>query len=125
MTEARIPAAALDAARLAAAKVRECEAKADEALHGRGDTAGHRALMIEKCETLADLPETVELLLAGADNPAAEEFLSGLADVARRAGQALDLGSIFYMTALLYPEDYATGDANDLERFLDGFKPLS
>jgi hypothetical protein len=121
MTEATIPAPALDAARQGAARVRELEAAANEALHGRGDAAGHRALMIEKCETLAELPETVEPLLAGRDDPAAEEFLSGLADIARRAGQALDLGSIFYMTALLYPEDYAEGDRNDLERFLDGF----
>jgi hypothetical protein len=27
------------------------------------------------------------------------------------------------MTALLYPEDYAEGDQNDLERFADGFAP--
>ncbi|NMC48319.1 MAG: hypothetical protein GYA47_02645 [Desulfovibrio sp.] len=122
MSDDRIPAPALDAARQAARRVRELEARADEALHGKGDAAGHRALMIEKCETLADLPETVEPLLGKTPGPAAEEFLSGLADISRRAGQALDLGSIFYMTALLYPEDYAEGDQNDLERFLDGFR---
>ena len=34
------------------------------------------------------------------------------------AGKALDLGSVFYMKALLYPEDYADGDNNDLENFI-------
>ncbi len=119
-----IPAPALEAASQAARRVRELEVLAGEALHGRGDTAGHRALMVQKCEVLADLPETVEPLLGRSPDPAAEEFLSGLADIARRAGQALDLGSIFYMTALLYPEDYAEGDPNDLERFVDGFRAV-
>ncbi len=121
MKGSRIPAQALEMARKAATRVRELEAAANEALHGRGDAAGHRALMIEKCETLADLPEAVEQAATEADTPEAEEFLAGLADFARRAGQAMDLGSIFYMTALLYPEDYVAGDKNDLERFLDGF----
>jgi len=65
----------------------------------------------------------VEQLAAEAEPPEAEEFLAGLADFARRAGQAMDLGSIFYMTALLYPEDYVAGEKNDLERFLDAFDP--
>lgn len=123
MSKAVIPPQALETARKAAARIRELEAEANEALHGRGDTAGHRGLMIEKCETLADLPEAVEQLAAEADTPEAEEFLAGLADFARRAGQAMDLGSIFYMTALLYPEDYVAGEKNDLERFLDAFDP--
>ena len=43
-------------------------------------------------------------------------------DFARRAGMALSLESIFFMGALLYPEDYQDGDRNDLERFLDRFE---
>lgn len=121
MTQEMVPAAALEAGRQAARRIRRLEAEAGEALHGRGDVAGHRALMVEKCEALVDLPEAVEPLLAKTDSPAAREYLDGLADFARRAGQALDLGSIFYMTALLYPEEYAEGDKNDLEEFLDEF----
>lgn len=122
MSDDRIPGPAFDAARQAAERVRELEARAGEALHAKGDAAGHRELMIEKCQTLADLPEIVEPLLGKSPGPAAEEFLAGLAEFARRAGQALDLGSIFYMSALLYPEEYAQGDPNDLERFVDGFR---
>lgn len=124
MGEDMIPGQAMRAALQAAARVRELEARAGEALHGRADTAAHRALMVQKCETLAELPETVEPLLGESPGPAAEEFLAGLADFSRRAGQALDLGSIFYMTALLYPEDYAEGDKNDLERFLEAFRAV-
>lgn len=122
MPEDMIPALALEAAREAAGRVRALEARAGEALHDRADTATHRALMAQKCEILAELPETVEPLLGESPGPAAEEFLAGLADFARRAGQALDLGSIFYMTALLYPEDYVDGDKNDLERFPEDFR---
>jgi DNA-directed RNA polymerase subunit K/omega len=81
MSDDVIPAPALEAAVQAAKRVRELEARADEALHGRGDAAGPRELMIEKCETLAGLPEIVEPLLGKSPGPAAEEFLSGLADI--------------------------------------------
>lgn len=112
--------AALDVVRRAARDIRRIEVEAGEALYGRGDTARHRALLTEKCETLVALPDTVGPLLPGAGGDA-PKLKAGLEDFARRANQALDLESIFYMAALLYPEDYADGDPNDLERFLAEF----
>lgn len=111
---------ALDVVRRAARDIRRIEVEAGEALYGRGDTARHRALLTEKCETLVALSDTVGPLLPGAGGDAAK-LKAGLEDFARRANQALDLESIFYMAALLYPEDYADGDPNDLERFLAEF----
>ncbi|WP_243310753.1 hypothetical protein [Fundidesulfovibrio agrisoli] len=106
-----------------AADIRRLEAEAAEALHGRADKTAHRELMLEKCELLADLPENAQDALgAEASTPEGRRLLTGAEGFARRANQALDLESIFYMSALLYPDDYQDGDPNDLERFIATFK---
>jgi len=110
----------LDMARETAKAIRVLEAEAGKALHEENDPDTHRAKMIEKCELLADMPDKAAALLQGG-GPEAASLLSSLKDFARRANSALDLESIFFMSALLYPEDYQDGDPNDLERFLDGF----
>ena len=110
---------ALDMAREAAQTIRQLEAAAMEAL-GRGDTALHRENMMEKCDILHDLPEKADPYLDGSDDLTCK-LRKGLCNFSRKAGQALDLESIFYMSALLYPEDYQDGEVNDLERFLGEF----
>jgi len=114
-------AAALEMVRETAREIRRLEADALDALHGKGDTAAHRADLVEKCELLADLPERVEPLLKGGD-PGAQKLRKGLQDFARRANMALDLESVFFMGALLYPDDYQDGEPNDLERFVMRFE---
>lgn len=121
MTEHENIAQALELLRNTAAGIRRLEAAAAKALHDEGDTVAHRDLMLEKCDLLADMPESVEELLEDA-GPDAQRLLRGLEGFARRANQALDLESIFYMSALLYPEEYTDGDPNDLERFLATFQ---
>jgi len=113
---------ALDLLRRTAAGIRRLEAEGKEALHGRGDTIAHREKMLEKCELLADLPENLQDVLgAEASSPDGQRLLRGAEGFARRANQALDLESIFYMSALLYPDDYQDGEPNDLERFSGTF----
>uniref|UniRef100_A0A7C4ABD7 Uncharacterized protein n=1 Tax=Fundidesulfovibrio putealis TaxID=270496 RepID=A0A7C4ABD7_9BACT len=112
---------ALEIARDTAAVIRELERAALEALHGRNDVETYRFKLMEKCELLADLPEQVEQHLTHGGG-AAGELLRGLKDFARKANQAMDLESVFYMSALLYPEDYQDGEPNDLERFLMRFQ---
>jgi len=121
MTKSKVPAAAWEVVRDSAGRIRELEASAAKALHENGDAPGHRKLMTEKCLVLESLPEAVEEALAGDDAAGAAALLAGLEDFARRAGMALQLESIFFMGALLYPDDYADGDPNDLERFLERF----
>jgi hypothetical protein len=121
MASYRVPAAALELAREAARRVRALEAAALEALHGKGDTAAHRAGLTEKCLVLEALPEEAGALLPES-TPDTAAFAAGLEDFARRAGMALSLESIFFMGALLYPDDYQDGEPNDLERFLDRFE---
>lgn len=122
MGKSRVPKAALEVAQNAARQVRALEAAALAALHGSNDVAAHRAKMSEKCVVLTSLPEEVEAYLPETPTPETEAFLAGLEDFARRAGMALSLESIFFMSALLYPDDYQDGDPNDLERFLERFE---
>ena len=124
MATYRVPGAALVVAREAARRVRALEAAALAALHGKGDTVAHRAGMTEKCLVLEALSEEVGALLQNEPTPGTTAFVAGLEDFARRAAMALSLESIFFMSALLYPEDYQDGAPNDLERFLDRFEPL-
>ena len=122
MGKRKVPAAALTLALEAAGEVRRLEAEASRALHEEGDTAAHRARLTEKCLALEALPEETAEALKDSDADGAAAFDAGLEDFARRAGMALSLESIFFMGALLYPEDYQDGDRNDLERFLDRFE---
>lgn len=110
----------LEIIRETAASIRALEKDGWDALHARGDKVAHRSAMLEKCELLADLPEHAEPYLKG-DDGGTERMRRGLKDFARRANMALDLESIFFMSALLYPDDYRDGDPNDLERFLARF----
>lgn len=111
----------LDQVRETARSIRELEAAGLDALHNKGDKDTHRFNMMEKCELLAELPEHAEPYLKG-DDPVSERLRAGLKDFARRANMALDLESIFFMQALLYPDDYQDGEPNDLERFIMKFE---
>lgn len=102
-----------------ARRVRELEAEAAKALHDLDDAATYRRKLEEKTWLLLELPETLEPLLAGIERKKAENLRGKLRNFARRAEPALNLGSPFYMSALLYPEDYRDGAQNDLELFID------
>ncbi|MGD9506374.1 MAG: hypothetical protein AB7W37_15805 [Syntrophobacteraceae bacterium] len=105
-----------------ATKIRRLESEAKDALFSRDDAAEHRKKLQEKAMLLMDLPDVMEEALAGMDDDAAEDILMGVRDFARRAGQAMGLSSIFYMSALLYPDDYREGDQNDFEKFVDALQ---
>lgn len=125
MGKRKVPMAALELVGVAARRIRELEASASRALHEAGDTATHRAELTQKCLVLEALSEDVADLLAdGPDSPSGDvaAFVAGLEDFSKRAAMALSLESIFFMGALLYPDDYHDGEPNDLERFLDWFE---
>ena len=91
-----------------------------QALHEleRKDIEAYRDGMRRKATLLASLPKASVPLLDGLPTDAAHAIQEGLWRFARNAGNALSLDSVFYMSALLYPEDYREGQANDLEIFL-------
>ena len=110
---------AVSALQSAAESVRRIEDEAREALFVKDDPETHRQKLQEKAMLLMELPELVGPFCGGLDKNARTEIEEALDSFAMRAERAMELSSIFYMSALLYPEDYKEGDPNDLELFID------
>jgi hypothetical protein len=110
---------ALSALQSAAERIRRIEDEAREALFTRDDPETHRQKLQEKTMLLMELPELVGPFCDGMAKDVRAEFETGLNSFAMRAAQARELSSVFYMSALLYPEGYREGDRNDLELFID------
>ncbi|MBF0480226.1 MAG: hypothetical protein HQK81_03145 [Desulfovibrionaceae bacterium] len=110
--------------RAAGESVRDLEKRAGEALHDRADEPEYRKLMREKCQVLMDLPEKGEAILAGAKGAICDDLRAAVASFASRAGQAVKIGSVFYMAALLYPDDYKDGDPNGIEEAVARFAEM-
>ena len=102
-----------------AERIRQVEAQAGEALFSKDEPEAYRQKLREKTMLLMELPEKVEEFLEAMPKDAAAEIKAGVDGFAGRASRAWELSSIFYMSALLYPEDYEEGQMNDLERFID------
>jgi hypothetical protein len=107
-----------------AEKIRGIEAQAREALFVKDDPAAYREKLKEKTMLLMELPELIEPFCQDLDKEEATQIDKGLESFAMRAQRALELSSIFYMNALLYPEDYKEGDPNDLEVFINRLEAL-
>ena len=110
---------AVSALQSAAETIRRIEGEAREALFTRDDPETHREKLQEKTMLLMELPDLAGPYYDGMAQDVRAEFETGLNSFAMKAAQALELSSIFYMSALLYPEDYKEGDRNDLESFID------
>ena len=98
--------------------LRRLEKEAAAIAQAESNSERYHALMLQKALSLANLADEaapyLEALSPAMTKAARERF----ARFARNAEQAIDLDSIFYMSALLYPEDYKEGQPNDLEAFL-------
>lgn len=105
--------------RTVAQEVRTLESEAETLLHGDNDPQGYRRKMVEKASLLAGLAEQARRPLAAMPPAQSKPLRERIERFSRSAGSALDLGSVFYMSALLYPEDYKPGDPNDLETFIE------
>lgn len=108
-----------DLIRDTAMEVRALEEAAHAALHTKNDPQAYRRGMVEKAEILAGLADLASKPLAALPPATARPLRERLERFSKSADTALDLGSVFFMSALLYPEDHQPGDKNDLERFLD------
>ena len=102
-----------------AATIRTLEAEALHALHDGGDKETHRARLQAKCELLMALPQTAAPALVVLAPSEQKRVAAALDSFAARAGQATSIGSVFYMGALLYPDDYKEGEPNNLEQFIE------
>lgn len=102
----------------AAANIRALEAEAGRVV-GQ-DPAAYKDLLVEKCRVLQSLPERAAPMLKGLEAKLSRSLAHSLENFAARASTALSVDSVFFMYALLYPDDYKDGDPNDLEAFISG-----
>ncbi|HAS90674.1 MAG TPA: hypothetical protein DCS48_15460 [Desulfovibrio sp.] len=96
-----------------AVEVREIEALGRKALYGDNDDDVYRELMRRKAMKLSGLAKEAESLTKSVKAEVAER----IERFSLSASQSLEIGSVFFMSALLYPDDYKEGEPNDLEIF--------
>jgi hypothetical protein len=102
-------------------EVRRLEREADAVLAGQGQ----RAFQIKaeaKAELLASLNEDAWKITKRLEGDAGKAIAQRLEQFSMSASTALRIGSVFFMTALLYPEDHKPGEPNDLEAFIGELK---
>jgi hypothetical protein len=97
--------------------VKTLETEAEAILHTQGDQSGYQALMRQKAELLAALADDAKPLVGALPQERLDEADERLGLFSMSAANSLRIGSVFYMSALLYPDDYKQGDPNNLERF--------
>lgn len=101
-----------------AGQIRALEKRAHAAIQMAGDQSEYEAIMREKARLLAELHDDVVAVDSSVD--AATE--NRLAVFSESAANSLRIGSVFYMSALLFPEDHQPGTPNDLEVFIETLK---
>jgi hypothetical protein len=96
-------------------RVRELEKRAGAELFENGDQQKSADLMRKKAELIAELPRIAAPYLDELRPEDREEVEERLETFAAGARRSLAIGSVFYMTNLLYDEDQGPGDPNNLE----------
>ncbi|MGE4421225.1 MAG: hypothetical protein AB7D39_02910 [Pseudodesulfovibrio sp.] len=100
------------------ADVKRIEAEGEVALAEGGQTA-FQACLEKKAKLLAGLAENAWVIVERLPDDAADGVAGRLEQFSMSASTALRLGSVFFMTALLYPEDHKPGDPNDLDAYIE------
>jgi len=103
------------------AKVKGIEAEGERLLQSGGQDA-FQAKLEQKASLLAKLAEKTSPLTEQMERPLGEEVSQRLEQFSMSASTALRIGSVFFMTALLYPEAHKPGEPNELEVFIATLK---
>ncbi len=93
---------------------------AEKALGGeKYDLDIHYDFMRQKAMILSQMPDQLRPLMDGLDRRTRKYVIDKLGGFSHGADKALTLDSVFYMSALLYPENYCDGGINDLDDFIN------
>lgn len=98
-----------------------CE-QAALALLEKGDVDGYRAKMREKAQTLAKIAKEATTVLSDLPEPLRTNLEVKLSRFASSAETSLALDSVFYMSALLYPDDHKKGEPDNLAKLIQNLK---
>jgi hypothetical protein len=99
------------------ADVKSIEAEGEKAMADGGQQAFH-ACLEKKAELLAGLARNAWVLVERLPDDMSDDVARRLEQFSMSASTALRLGSVFFMTALLYPEDHKPGEPNDLDAYI-------
>ena len=105
--------------------VADKEAQAAVCLEQPDYTSVYNDLMIGKAEIIRQLPDEFQQEFPGSEPSSRavwERVVSRLRDFAQGAENALSIGSPFYMSALLYPDEHQPGEPNNLELLIAELK---
>ena len=100
------------------AAVKACEQQAKAALYGGDNEPAYRERMRQKALLLAAAAEDAAPLLNALSGPEKDMVQERLEDFSRNAATSLRLDSVFYMSALLYPDDHREGEPDNLEKLI-------
>ncbi|MDL2290809.1 hypothetical protein LJC09_01720 [Desulfovibrio sp. OttesenSCG-928-F20] len=100
------------------AAVMACEQQALHALYEANDKKSHETLMRRKAELLAALDSDAAHLIAALPDDIRQTVQSGLKGFADSARNGLRLDSVFYYSALLYPDEHKAGEPDNLALFI-------
>ena len=89
-----------------------------------GDTPGHNDLMRRKAELLGSMAEDAKPLLEPLPGEARFNYALALEGFSASARMSLRLNSVFYMSALLYPDDHKPGQPDNLTLCIDSMEKL-
>ena len=105
------------------AEVMAAEAQALARLDA-GDTPGHNDLMRRKAELLAAIAEEAKPLLEPLPGETRFNYALALESFSASARMSLRLNSVFYMSALLYPDEHKPGQPDNLTLCIDRMEKL-
>ncbi|WP_319543716.1 hypothetical protein [uncultured Pseudodesulfovibrio sp.] len=92
--------------------------KEGEAVLQAGGQREFQIKLEEKAKILSALGEKAWKYTERIKGPLGTEISTRLEQFSTSASAALRIGSVFFMTALLYPEDHKPGEPNDLETYI-------
>lgn len=88
-----------------------------------GRTDAYNDAMKEKATLLSRMDRDAENLVAGIEDDALRDAAThALHRFSNSARNSLRIGSVFYMSALLYPDDHKAGEPDNLRLFIDGVR---
>lgn len=93
-------------------------------LRDAGNAEAFREVMRKKAALLAGMAKEGELYVDALPEKIKEKARLRLARFTASAENALALESVFYMSALLFPENHQEGEPNDLELFREEIQRL-
>ncbi|OBQ54071.1 hypothetical protein SP90_06290 [Halodesulfovibrio spirochaetisodalis] len=107
-----------------AEKVGKLESLAEELVQDSTNLQRYRAVLEEKARVLAGLAQRARPITKKMPEEDAAPLQHMLNKFSQSAATSLRIGSPFYMSALLYPQDHQQGQPNDLEIFIEQLRQM-